>query len=439
MLSEAVLSVERTGLPYFDVMVDDSASEQIADQYAEPEGQGRRGRAGRGRRARRPRPSRLAVAQGLARSRTTAKLLRELQKQNKVRLYLVSTRARLAGRGRHARGRRAGAGEAPEGRGRRAARRRLGDGVRQVLTELRGAPPVGDRAADRRPDDRRRAARQGRRARRAEGGAALHRSAWASPEPARDLELTELLVDDVVFVDDLVRFQAKLLARGLRRAGGRRPAQGARRPARPTRTPTRELEIDPRSTRPADGQPQRVELGHRPKETGEITYILEVEPQPRELQTENNRIERTINVRKEKLKVLFVDSEPRYEFRYLKNYLEREETIDLNVVLLSSDPEYSEQDRSALPTFPAAKDELFAYDVVLLGDADPSFLSQSQMQNLAEFVTEKGGGILFIAGESFNPLALPRDAAGAAPADRAGRGPQPDGRRQRDHRRSGPS
>jgi len=36
MLSEAVLSVERTGLPYFVVMVDDSASAQVADQYANP-------------------------------------------------------------------------------------------------------------------------------------------------------------------------------------------------------------------------------------------------------------------------------------------------------------------------------------------------------------------------------------------------------------------
>ena len=44
-----------------------------------------------------------------------------------------------------------------------------------------------------------------------------------------------------------------------------------------------------------------------------------------------------------------------YEFRYLKNYLERDETIDLNVVLLSSDPNYSEQDRSAIPTFPAVE------------------------------------------------------------------------------------
>src|SRR5262249_52619509 len=126
---------------------------------------------------------------------------------------------------------------------------------------------------------------------------------------------------------------------------------------------------------------------------------------PRELQPENNRIVRTINVRKEKLKVLLVDGEPRYEYRYLKNFLERDETIELSVLLISSDPEYSEEDRYALPTFPAAKEDLFAYDVVLLGDADPSYLSVSQMHNLAEFVTEKGGGILFMAGVGFNPLA----------------------------------
>src|SRR5262249_13817193 len=148
----------------------------------------------------------------------------------------------------------------------------------------------------------------------------------------------------------------------------------------------------------------RVELIHRPKSTGDRTFILEVDQRPRELQTDNNRIERVITVRKEKLKVLLVDSEPRYEFRYLKNYLERDETIDLNIVLLSSDPEYSDRDRSAMPTFPAAKADLFAYDVVIFGDADKSLLSHSQMQNLVEFVTVKGGGVLFIAGELFNPL-----------------------------------
>ena len=137
--------------------------------------------------------------------------------------------------------------------------------------------------------------------------------------------------------------------------------------------------------------------------------------------------------------MLLVDSEPRYEFRYLKNYLEREETIDLNVVLLSSDPEYSEQDRSALPTFPAAKDELFAYDVVLIGDADPSFLSAVADAEPRRVRHREGGGILFIAGENFNPLSYRGTPLETPAADRAGRGPQPDGRRQRDRRRSAPS
>ena len=41
---------------------------------------------------------------------------------------------------------------------------------------------------------------------------------------------------------------------------------------------------------------------------------------------------------------------------------------------------------------------------MILGDVDPGFLSGSQMEHLAEFVTEKGGGILFVAGENYDPL-----------------------------------
>ncbi len=235
----------------------------------------------------------------------------------------------------------------------------------------------------------------------AKKGVPLFTIGLGSAEAARDLELTELLVDDVVFVDDSVRFQAKLLARGFQ--GQKVTVRLQQRdPESSDPKAVRELEsIEVEA--PADGKPKPVELVYRPQKTGEQTFILEVDQLERELQTDNNRIERVVTVRKEKLRVLYVDSEPRYEFRYLKNYLERDDTIDLNVVLLSSDPEYSEQDRAALPTFPAAKDDLFAYDVVLFGDADTSFLSQSQMQNLVEFVTEKGGGILFIAGESFYP------------------------------------
>src|SRR3954453_10831303 len=95
MLSEAVLSVERTGLPSFVVMVDDSASQQVEDQYANPKTRAAVAElakaAGRDQPSREP--CRLAIAQGWL-ARDDARILRELQKQNKVRLYLVSTAAR---------------------------------------------------------------------------------------------------------------------------------------------------------------------------------------------------------------------------------------------------------------------------------------------------------------------------------------------------------
>jgi hypothetical protein len=416
MLTEAVLSVERSGLPYMTILIDDSASAGIADQYENPEvktaldqlaaqAEKPAAKTARGGPAAAPPPppqtTRLALAKGVI-LKDNGKLIRELEKQHKVRFYVVSDSTRsLAEVDKPAdldpAIEKLRAIEAVGGQS------RLGDGVRRVLTELRGAPPTAivlfsdGQTTDGEPLDKAAELAEHK-------GVPIYTIGLGSAEGARDIELTELLVDDVVFIDDSVRFQAKLLARGF---------QGQKVTIR---LQQRDQESsDPKAVRelaaieveaPADGKPKPVELHYRTQKTdeGERTFILVVDQLPRELQTDNNRIERVLTVRKEKLRILYVDSEPRYEFRYLKNYLERDDTIDVNVVLLSSDPEYSEQDRAALPTFPAAKDDLFAYDVVLFGDADTSFLSQSQMQNLVEFVTEKGGGILFIAGESFDPL-----------------------------------
>ena len=440
MLSEAVLSVERTGLPFLTILIDDSASERIVDQYEKPEVKAALDVLAAASRPEPKRPTakapaeyqttRLDIAKGLI-LKDQARLLRELEKQHKVRLYLVSSAARLLAEVDRPTDLKP-AVEMVRAIEPLGAQSRLGDGVRHVLTELRGAPPsaivlfTDGQTTEGEPLSKASelAARK---------GVPLYAVGLGSAEPARDIELTELLVDDVVFVDDAVRFQAKLLARGFQ---GEKVVVRLKELEPGSRGPSAARELESTEVdAPANGQPKRVELVYRPKTTGERTFILEVDPRPRELQTGNNRIERLVTVRKEKLKVLFVDTEPRYEFRYLKNYLEREETIDLNIVLLSSDPAYSQQDRSALPTFPAAKEDLFAYDVIIVGDADTSggFLSESQTQNLVQFVTEKGGGVLFIAGELFDPLSyrgtplevlLPIELADAA---------QLDGRRHEPH------
>jgi hypothetical protein len=91
---------------------------------------------------------------------------------------------------------------------------------------------------------------------------------------------------------------------------------------------------------------------------------------------------------------------PSYEFRYLRNMLGREKTIQLHTVLQDADPEYAEQDSAALPVFPVRRDEVFGYDVIILDDVNPAPWSPATMQNLVDFVEQpgKGGALVLIAG-----------------------------------------
>ena len=157
-----------------------------------------------------------------------------------------------------------------------------------------------------------------------------------------------------------------------------------------------------------DGQPQQVRLPYRPTRVGQFRYVVEVEPQPDELQTDNNRQARPVEVRKQKIRVLLVQAYPNYEFRYLQRMLQRDETIELKCVLQDADVEHAEQEPSALRVFPVRRDELFSYDVIILGDVNPALLSPSIMQNVADFVDQpgKGGALVLIAGPEFMPSAF---------------------------------
>ncbi len=404
MLSEAVLSVERTGLPYFIVLADDSASANVIDQYADPKAKiAAESLAKAGGAPSDSQASRIAIERGIL-LKDDASLIRTLEAQHKVKIYAVSGAARplaevdKAGDVKaaiEAIGKLDAAGEQTA----------LGRSIIQVLTELRGVPPTAVLLlSDGQTTDGEPLAKAADLAK--QKGVPIFAVGVGDSEPAKDLELTDMLVDEVVFVDDLVRFEAKLQAKGF--AGEPVTVRLSRK--LPGSSRFEDLEAK-KFTAPPDGQTRRIEITHRPHETGEITFRMRVDEQERELSKENNEQIRVVNVRKEKLKVLLIDGEPRYEFRYLKSFLERDRTIDLKVLLLSSDVEYAEQDPFAIARFPQVKegaDGLFSYDVVILGDADPTFLNGPQMKNLVEFVTQKGGGLMFVAGENFNPLSYKR-------------------------------
>jgi len=287
-----------------------------------------------------------------------------------------------------------------------------------VLADLRGNPPAaivlltdgittdGEPLSD--------AARYARTK-----GVPLFTVGLGDERPVRDLELSDVVVDEVAFVDDVLDFAYKLSATGLQ---GRTVEVTLRAKDNPTVLARAKVVVGP------DGHPRQLHLPFRPTQVGDFQYVIEVEHLKEESHADNNQQQRVVSVRKEQIRVLLVQSYPNYEFRYLKNMLERDNTIQLKTVLQDADLEYAEIDQSALRVFPVRRDELFEYDVILFGDVNPAFLSASVMANISAFVEEKGGGIAFISGPQYTPLAyrntplaalLPLDltAATAPPPD----------------------
>ena len=121
------------------------------------------------------------------------------------------------------------------------------------------------------------------------------------------------------------------------------------------------------------------------------------------------------------IRVLLVDSEMRYETHFLKNVLVRESRhpgdprrVDAQVWVQSFDRDVRQPHGRAVPTlraFPSTRQELFAYDVIVIGDvnwrtlADTEERSAQVLRLLKDFVAE-GGGVAFVAGENANPTAF---------------------------------
>jgi uncharacterized membrane protein len=138
-----------------------------------------------------------------------------------------------------------------------------------------------------------------------------------------------------------------------------------------------------------------------PRETGDYTVTVTVAPQEGELLPDNNALTAPIAVRTETLRVLVVESVPRWEYRYLRNALSRDPGIEVSCLLFH--PGLSKRgggNRDYIPAFPAGLDELSKYDVVFLGDVGvgPDQLTEEDCRLLKGLVEYQASGLVFMPG-----------------------------------------
>ena len=153
-------------------------------------------------------------------------------------------------------------------------------------------------------------------------------------------------------------------------------------------------------TIPAMGQAQE-NMAWTPQETGNYTLTLRIEKDIRELIPENNELSAPISIRKEQLKVLVIESYPRWEYRYLRNALERDAGVDVTCLLFHPKLPQAGGGRGYIKRFPDAR-ELSKFDVVFLGDVGvtPEQLTVEHAQDLRQLVSAQAAGIVFIPGRS---------------------------------------
>ena len=144
-----------------------------------------------------------------------------------------------------------------------------------------------------------------------------------------------------------------------------------------------------------------------PREVGEFNLRLDFPVEVDEALRDNNSADFHIAVRVVKLSVLVVDSQPRWEYRFLRNALARDPGVDLNCVLLH--PKIAPGGgRDYLSSFPGSREMLSRYDVIFLGDVGVGEhqLSESDAELIKGLVEQQGSGLVFMPGRRGNHLSL---------------------------------
>jgi len=177
-----------------------------------------------------------------------------------------------------------------------------------------------------------------------------------------------------------------------------------------------------------------LKLFFKPKTGGRHKYTVKLNRRrmPGEDTYDNNIATHEINVIDRKIRVLYIDQSFRWEARYLIEAMVRDKALEVHTFIYDADDgwpqkssEYSAKARLEMPPLrhpfskvinagkPGAytakantKDEWLAtnYDVVILGDVDRTLMSSDNRSWLAEWVTQKRGGIIFLAGRNHNPV-----------------------------------
>jgi len=155
---------------------------------------------------------------------------------------------------------------------------------------------------------------------------------------------------------------------------------------------------------PADGDTWRETLALNSGAAGVKTLDIAVQPLEGETNTRNNRLERLVDVRDRKPRILYFEGEPRWEMKFIRRAVEEDAQLDLASIVRTTENRFYRQGiRSPQELergFPSTVEELFAFQALIIGNVEAGYFTPVQQNLIREFADRRGGGVLFLGGRA---------------------------------------
>jgi len=137
-------------------------------------------------------------------------------------------------------------------------------------------------------------------------------------------------------------------------------------------------------------------------EAGHHHLRFSVDGIPGEQELRNNSRSTLVEVADQEYRILYFEGEPRWEYKFMRRALADDEDLQIASLLRVSPNKYYRQGIESPEQlengFPATRDELFSYDALIIGSVEAVSLSDEQQKIIHDFVSERGGSLLMIAG-----------------------------------------
>ncbi|NLF71145.1 MAG: VWA domain-containing protein [Candidatus Anammoximicrobium sp.] len=283
----------------------------------------------------------------------------------------------------------------------RGLQTRLGDAVRYLVNKERGGPIAGLVVfTDGRRNEGVEHTAAAALARQAE--IAIYPVGLGSDRQPTNIRVVDLEAPERVYPGDRFTLTGYVQATGM---AGR--SVEVRLTSAPTGAPDRErsetVEQEDRVELGGAGEIVAVKFEVTPDEAGRRTFQLAIRNTAPDSNPRDDFKTANVEVVDRKTRVLLIAGGPSREYQFLRNMLYRDKDIASDVWLQTGVQGISQEADELLLQFPETTAELFEYDCIVAFDPDWTRLDLLQIKSLEQWVADKAGGLIVVAGPVHTP------------------------------------